>query len=944
MMDKIAYKGIAIALLLILSIFIPYVESTSIAYRSQPIPVALSLTQHKITETELQAIKIGQGTYQTNENYNQKINGHGTGLSPSNYDSALVQNVQVIDNVQYLGTSSAVDNSATPWFPPIGNQDGQGSCAAWAVGYYVKTYQEAKEHSWNLSAATWDGGYYGHPSLNYQNKIMSPTFLYNLINYGVDDGSNFEEAIDLINNVGLCTWQKMPYTPTDPSSWPSEAAWTEAAQYRGNGTYGYKYIYANTDQGITNLKNWLAAGNLAVIAVDANQYDYLSSTDFWTTDNYATVELNHANTIVGYDDTITYTEGGVTHTGAFKLANSWGLGSWEHVADGFLWISYNAMKQLCTVSNPAVVFEDLSGYQPQILASFRINHSVRGDCQISFGLGTVNAPIVTKSFSETVLEGAFPFCSNNIILDLTEFKSNMSTFYNQPFFMSVFDKRYAGGTASTGTIMFFGIGTTNSTQTPMATVNNAYVNLAITTSICQPTLDLSSTSGPAGGTIEIKGAGFAAGNSVNISYLNPVNFSWIPVVINYELSQENFTYGLSAPDLKQSNIIGDHSPLSDTMVFQVKDDIGNTINSTVPYIEYRRGLVQIATSQATGLYGNNTDLSGEVFVQNSQTIPVRGKWFNPGFVTLLWDGVIDLGRPIADATGAFTADIQVPLTSAGTHILTAKDSSNFCINITRIPNIADNTTDNWQTGQVIINLTPDTPIEEIYYKINNGLTQNVTANGQPKIILEGENTIEYWGTWNFGSETIQLPHKAVTVNIDKTAPNGTISTQTIATSPTVTLSLTATDAVSGIAQMRFSNDGITFSDWEPFSNTKVWSLTGGDGQKTVYVQYSDTAGFISGLYSCIVTLNSVQPTSTVNSTATPTSIAKPTITPTPIPTSTIVPTLSPSATPTTSPMLPSSTMQVSGASLVPQVLEVIAVVGIIAIVAAIVALAKKKKK
>ena len=174
---------------------------------------------------------------------------------------------------------SAVDNSATPWFPPIGNQGSQGSCTAWAVGYYVKTFQEAKEHSWNLSGATWAGGY---PTPSYQSKIMSPAFIYHMINDGVNKGTNFQDAIQLVNYVGACSWQKMPYNSTDHSTWPSEAAWTEASAYRGNSSYGYQYLYANTDPGVASLKSWLASGNLAVIAVDADQYDYLTIGDVWT--------------------------------------------------------------------------------------------------------------------------------------------------------------------------------------------------------------------------------------------------------------------------------------------------------------------------------------------------------------------------------------------------------------------------------------------------------------------------------------------------------------------------------------------------------------------------------------------------------------------------------------------------------------------------------------
>ena len=57
----------------------------------------------------------------------------------------------------------------------------------------------------------------------------------------------------------------------------------------------------------------------------------------------------------------------------------------------------------------------------------------------------------------------------------------------------------------------------------------------------------------------------------------------------------------------------------------------------------------------------------------------------------------------------------------------------------------------------------------------------------------------------------------------------------------VVLTLSATDA-SGVAEMSFSNDSLTWSEPENYSTTKVWTLTTGDGTKTVYVKYKDEIG------------------------------------------------------------------------------------------------------
>lgn len=45
--------------------------------------------------------------------------------------------------------------------------------------------------------------------------------------------------------------------------------------------------------------------------------------------------------------------------------------------------------------------------------------------------------------------------------------------------------------------------------------------------------------------------------------------------------------------------------------------------------------------------------------------------------------------------------------------------------------------------------------------------------------------------------------------------------------------------------MRFSNNGVAWSDWEPIKSTKTWKLKARDGVKTVYLQIKDFAGVVS---------------------------------------------------------------------------------------------------
>jgi len=393
------------------------------------------ILKHRITALELEKFKQIIGIYEEGRDYNQMINGHGTGLCPPTEEEWVesAAKAYVVEKILLdQSPPSSVDHTNKIWFPPIGDQDGEGSCTTWAVGYYTKTFQEAKEHGWNLTDAEWIGGYYGYPTPAYQDRIFSPDFIYHLINGGVDEGSSFYDAINIVCTIGASSWEKMPYDPVGHTSWPSEDAWREAPLYRGNSS-GYEYLELSTDDDLVSLKNWIASNHLAVIAVDAYKYDFLTSEDMWTLDNYVVTELNHANTVVGYDDNMFYTEQGELRQGAFKIANSWGEGVWEKIADGCYWISYEAMKQ--RLGYPCMFYRDRIGYDPKLLASFEIDHSERGECDVLIGMGNHSNPLAAKSFSDLIDGGGFPFCSNNIVFDITEFQDTVPSVLNQSFFM-----------------------------------------------------------------------------------------------------------------------------------------------------------------------------------------------------------------------------------------------------------------------------------------------------------------------------------------------------------------------------------------------------------------------------------------------------------------------------------------------------------------------------
>jgi len=87
-------------------------------------------------------------------------------------------------------------------------------------------------------------------------------------------------------------------------------------------------------------------------------------------------------------------------------------------------------------------------------------------------------------------------------------------------------------------------------------------------------------------------------------------------------------------------------------------------------------------------------------------------------------------------------------------------------------------------------------------------------------------TITYYRNIN------QPPTGSVEIN------NGAASTD----SQEVTLTLSAQDTESSVAQMQFSNDGVNWTGPEAYSTTKAWVLSAGDGEKTVYAKFKDDTG------------------------------------------------------------------------------------------------------
>ncbi len=103
---------------------------------------------------------------------------------------------------------------------------------------------------------------------------------------------------------------------------------------------------------------------------------------------------------------------------------------------------------------------------------------------------------------------------------------------------------------------------------------------------------------------------------------------------------------------------------------------------------------------------------------------------------------------------------------------------------------------------------------------------------------------------------------SVSVVVDNQPPTGSVQINAGAAatnSANVTLNLSATDLLSPVTQMRFSNTGTSFGTAVAYATTAAWALSTGAGTKTVYAQFQDAAGNWSASFTDTIVFDPTPP-------------------------------------------------------------------------------------
>ena len=215
--------------------------------------------------------------------------------------------------------------------PPVRSQGQQGSCASWAVGYYVKGYHEHLDKDTTYGTENDYSGAY------------SPAFLYNSVKLdsSCDGGTYINDNLKRVKSIGIAPWKDMPYDEKKCNAKPSSTALIHA---KCNKLLDYQRI--RTHEPIENIemqdmKYYLSHGNPLVIGIRVyggfSTPKQVSGEFIYDVYEEKSYSGGHAIVVVGYDDS----------KNAFKIINSWG-DDWGN--SGFLWIDYDVFSRIVFVA------------------------------------------------------------------------------------------------------------------------------------------------------------------------------------------------------------------------------------------------------------------------------------------------------------------------------------------------------------------------------------------------------------------------------------------------------------------------------------------------------------------------------------------------------------------------------------------------------------------
>ena len=213
-----------------------------------------------------------------------------------------------------------------------------------------------------------------------------------------------------------------------------------------------------------------------------------------------------------------------------------------------------------------------------------------------------------------------------------------------------------------------------------------------------------------------------------------------------------------------------------------------------------------------------------------------------------------------DGNYVSSSNINYTVSSNGSYVFQIEDNTgniaNYIVGVTNIDKVKPNsptinTNRNWINAiSVPVSITggadvsPGSGLSYYQYKLSGATTSDwINYVGVFNVVNEGTTTItarSVDGVGNISTETTAVVRidRQYPVNTSITINNNAIHSN----SRNVTLSLYASDIHSGVSAMQFRNEDGGWSTEEAYNTSKAWTLSVGDGTRTVGVRFKDLAG------------------------------------------------------------------------------------------------------
>ena len=354
----------------------------------------------------------------------------------------------------------AVDNSASPYFPPIITQHG-GSCAQASGIHYLFTYEMNR--------------YLERPVDNNKSNIFSYRWTWHYLNGGLDEGSFASDGIELTKDAGCVSVADYGHDQGESVfRWVSGYdRYFNALHYRTRQMYS---IDLDTREGIEKLMDYMTnkgdghpGGGIASFSISGKNWGYghYEGPSELGIDHMILMEGSsgaHAMTLVGYDLTFAHDFDGnheidETETGAFVLVNSWGSwwGNEGRAYMPFYYFLHAGEKGGTSRYDVDALCIDVEYYEPSLTFEVDFFYTSRNDLTLSMGVadgaqakngakGTIMYyPIVRGQGGDLNMQGSSQFTAREMkmVLDYTS-KAGALDSMKAPNFMLDINKTAIG--------------------------------------------------------------------------------------------------------------------------------------------------------------------------------------------------------------------------------------------------------------------------------------------------------------------------------------------------------------------------------------------------------------------------------------------------------------------------------------------------------------------